>query len=65
MIHMRNLYLGLGGRLGLTAFIGVNVMALVQGVPMVTATPVRGLKDAPFAVMAGLSVLGLVATTAL
>jgi hypothetical protein len=65
MIHTRNLYLGLGGRLGLTAFIGVNVMALVQGVPMVTATPMRGLKDAPFAVMAGLSALGSVATIAL
>jgi hypothetical protein len=65
MIHTHKLYLGLGGRLGLTAFIGVNVMALVHSVPMVTVTPMRGLKDAPFAMMAGLCALGLEATITL
>jgi uncharacterized membrane protein len=59
---MRNLYLGLG----LTVFIGVNVMAIVQGVSMMSATSTRGLiKDAPFTVMAGFSALGSVATIAL
>jgi hypothetical protein len=60
IIHTRNAYLGMGGRLGLTAFIGVNALALYRGVSVVSSSGA-----APWLAMAGFGALGSMATIAL
>mmetsp|Transcript_11112 Transcript_11112/g.32936 ORF Transcript_11112/g.32936 Transcript_11112/m.32936 type:complete len:362 (-) Transcript_11112:176-1261(-) len=61
LIHARNAFLGLGGRLGLVAFVATNVAMMFRRVPAV-ATPT--VSTAPIAVMTIAAAIGSAMTIA-
>jgi len=65
-IHYFNAMLGMGGRLGFTAFIGINVVAAIQGITAIRGpVSIAAVQSAPLLVPIVFGAIGSVATIAL